>query len=287
MTEAAISNKPLKATIKLSEIKIDGGLYPRVKGHDPELVQHYARDMDEIEAAGKLISINAEGVLIDGKHRYLAYKKLNDSNMDAEISVYRYDDIVSPVETFRLACALQELGRSLSNDDRVDSAKKLYALGESSQAEIAKALHVNQSTVAKWLSRTLKDEKVRKKDAAFGLWSSCHTQAEIGEAVGVDQKTVTNWNDDFRNLCAGNNFLNSHDFTPPIYNIWSTKTKSNTVDHFGNSEPQWVDNLLYLYTDPGDVVVDPFAGSGSTIDVCKKRGRRYFVSDRKPIVERR
>ena len=34
------------------------------------------------------------------------------------------------------------------------------------------------------------------------------------------------------------------------------------------------------------LVVDPFAGSGSTIDVCKKRKRRYFVSDRKPIVER-
>ena len=34
------------------------------------------------------------------------------------------------------------------------------------------------------------------------------------------------------------------------------------------------------------MVVDPFAGGGSTIDVCKRRGRRYFVSDRKPIVER-
>jgi len=35
-----------------------------------------------------------------------------------------------------------------------------------------------------------------------------------------------------------------------------------------------------------DVVVDPFAGGGSTIDVCKKRFRRYWVSDRAPIVER-
>jgi hypothetical protein len=44
--------------------------------------------------------------------------------------------------------------------------------------------------------------------------------------------------------------------------------------------------LLYLYTSPFDVIVDPFAGGGSTIDICKKRLRRYFVSDRKPIVER-
>ena len=34
------------------------------------------------------------------------------------------------------------------------------------------------------------------------------------------------------------------------------------------------------------MVVDPFAGGGSTIDISKKRFRRYFVSDRKPIVER-
>lgn len=47
-----------------------------------------------------------------------------------------------------------------------------------------------------------------------------------------------------------------------------------------------MDNLLYLYTEPFDVVVDPFAGGGSTIDVCRKRFRRYWVSDRKPIVER-
>ena len=49
---------------------------------------------------------------------------------------------------------------------------------------------------------------------------------------------------------------------------------------------RWLDNLLYLYTNPADIVVDPFAGSGSTIDLCKKRQRRYWVADRKPIVER-
>jgi hypothetical protein len=47
-----------------------------------------------------------------------------------------------------------------------------------------------------------------------------------------------------------------------------------------------VDNLLYLYTKPFDMVLDPFAGGGSTIDICKRRFRRYMVSDRKPIVER-
>lgn len=38
-------------SIKLSEIVFDEGLYPRVNGHDPETVQTYARDMEQIEAA--------------------------------------------------------------------------------------------------------------------------------------------------------------------------------------------------------------------------------------------
>jgi len=71
------------------------------------------------------------------------------------------------------------------------------------------------------------------------------------------------------------------DYTPAIYNIWKKQKKSGTLYHFGNSEITWVDHLLYRYTEPFDVVVDPFAGSGSTAELCKKRFRRYWVSDRK------
>ena len=72
-------------------------------------------------------------------------------------------------------------------------------------------------------------------------------------------------------------------YKPPIYNIWKQQEKSEGITHFGNSEIGFLDNLLYLYTKPLDVVIDPFAGSGSTIDLCKSRLRRYLVSDRAPI----
>ena len=32
-------------------------------------------------------------------------------------------------------------------------------------------------------------------------------------------------------------------------------------------------NLVQRYTKPGDLVVDPMCGSGTTIDVCKEEGR--------------
>ena len=251
----------------------------------PETVQIYARDMDQIEEAGRFISVNFDNILIDGRHRMLAYKKRADGKDDIEIRVFKYS-VQSQLATLNLACALQDRGKSLSTDDRIHSAKRLYALGEQSQNEIAGRLGVSQSTVSQWLSRTLKEEKERKKEKAFALWLSCHTQEEIADAVDVPRKTIDDWTGDFGEKLVSDNSPFSPDFDPPIYNVWKQQSKSNKVDHFGNSEPRWLENLLYLYTNPADIVVDPFAGSGSTIDVCKKRNRRYWVADRKPIVER-
>ena len=71
-----------------------------------------------------------------------------------------------------------------------------------------------------------------------------------------------------------------------IYDIWNFSKATNEVRHFGNIPPEIIDNLLYYYTDPHDVIFDPFGGGGSTIDMCIKRQRRYFVSDLNPIPAR-
>ncbi len=41
-------------------------------------------------------------------------------------------------------------------------------------------------------------------------------------------------------------------------------------------------NLIWRYTDPGDLVVDPMAGSGTTCDVCKVEKRRSICYDIAP-----
>lgn len=42
-------------------------------------------------------------------------------------------------------------------------------------------------------------------------------------------------------------------------------------------------NLVWRYTEPGDLVVDPMCGSGTTIDVCKDEGRRVIGYDIAPV----
>ncbi len=76
------------------------------------------------------------------------------------------------------------------------------------------------------------------------------------------------------------------DFDRRIYTVWNFHKANNQVRHFGNIPPEIIDNLLFLYTKPFDVVFDPFGGGGSTIDQCLQRKRRYYVSDLNPIPAR-
>lgn len=280
--------KKTLVAINYNDIVFDEGIYPRVAGHDPARVQEYAEDIEQIESAGKFISVNDDNKLLDGRHRMLAYRKKFDGSKDFTVKVWKYA-VASPLESFKLACSLQDKGKSLDKEDRESSAKKLYAMGAGSQKDIAAILSVTPGRVSQWLSRTIKEEKERNKKKAFEMWLACETQETIAEAVGVTQQTVDNWGENFTNSLTPKEFVKFNfqdDFQIPIYNVWKLQNKTNKVSHFGNSEQQWFENLLYLYTEPFDIVVDPFAGGGSTIDVCKKRGRRYYVSDRKPIVER-
>jgi len=45
------------------------------------------------------------------------------------------------------------------------------------------------------------------------------------------------------------------DWTPPLYDVWVAASATNKTRHFGMSEVSFVDNLLYMYTEPFDIVV--------------------------------
>jgi DNA modification methylase len=60
-----------------------------------------------------------------------------------------------------------------------------------------------------------------------------------------------------------------------------------TEGYPGRIPGQVVECLLHLYTKPFDNVYDPFAGGGTTLDVCKAYFRRYWGSDIAPLATRR
>ena len=131
----------------------------------------------------------------------------------------------------------------------------------------------------RWVSGIDKSALEERREKAFGLWLSYHTQAEIAEAVNVPQQTIADMVKGFTEIAqlsnSGQVAATFGDFQRLYYNVWPD----------GMSVREIVEHLLWAYTDPFDVVVDPFCG-GDTIDVCRERFRRYHVSDLTPIISR-
>jgi DNA modification methylase len=57
------------------------------------------------------------------------------------------------------------------------------------------------------------------------------------------------------------------------------KTQKGNNKYAGVTPAFIIYNLVQRYTEPGDLVLDPMAGSGTTIDVCKEEGRRVIAYD--------
>lgn len=84
--------------------------------------------------------------------------------------------------------------------------------------------------------------------------------------------------------------LHDKDERPPLETttLWDYPRQSYGKTPKGDNKFQGVTpafiiwNLVQRYTKPGDLVVDPMAGSGTTIDVCKEEGRRVICYDINP-----
>jgi DNA modification methylase len=65
------------------------------------------------------------------------------------------------------------------------------------------------------------------------------------------------------------------------------KTPKGDNKYAGVTPAELIWNLVWRYTEPGDLVVDPMCGSGTTLDVCKEEGRRAICYDISPPAERK
>lgn len=272
----------MQKRLRLSEVVFREDLYPRITPN-PAQIQQYAENLEVLPP----IEVNQHNILIDGFHRWTAHKKAEAEFINAVV-------IETQSDNHLLSLAIEKNakhGLQLSNTDKKKMAIRLYASGTGiGKDEICRILSISERTLANHLSDIDKQLREDRKAKIFDMYLAGYTNQEIADATGVTSRTIENETAEIyanlqkfpKNLAE---FADT-DFDPPIYNIWSFAKKTNEVSHFGNSEVRIVENLLYLYTQPFDIVFDPFAGGGSTIDICKKRLRRYYVSDRKPIVER-
>jgi len=240
-------------------------LYPRFEPNQV-LIQRYANSVGQLPP----IKVNQSNILIDGFHRMKAHQLEGLTEIEVEVI-----ETTSEKELKRLAYQLNSNhGLQLSNDE-----KRKYAIemiGEMSVKELSLVLSVNERTISRWTESQRKalDEERNRKIVELYLRAQ-YTQEIIAEMFGIGQKTVSD-------ILSKNGQMSeiTKDFNPPLYNIWNLSKQDNaTKSHFGSFPLHFMKSLLYYHTEPWDIVFDPFAGGGTTVDACKDMLRRYYCTD--------
>lgn len=244
-------------------------LYPRLR-EDDAAIERYRAALDRLPP----IVVARGRVLVDGFHRWQAHRRENQPTVSV-IDLGNLTDVEILKESVRRNASH---GRQLETGDKRRMADLLYRQGTRDEDELAELLSLTNKTTAEYLRDAKRDEKQAQKDAAWDRWLNCETQQAIAKALGVPQPTISGWLSDFQSVGDSIDAPDSRQH----FDVWNFGTAQGESSYFGKMPPQVVENLLWLYTEPGQVVVDPFAGGGTTIDVAKAMGRRVWASDRKP-----
>lgn len=246
-------------------------LYPRLKPSD-ETIARYQETLDDLPP----IIVAKGAVLVDGYHRWQAHLRSGRT----QILVEDLGDLTD-AEIFNESIARNSVhGMALSEADKRALAPKLWAARAHLKtaervADLMRLLAVSERTVQQWTQDIRAQEKTEQEALAWDLWLNCMDQDDVATEVGVSEATISGW---FKKRKAAV-------IEPPdphqAFDIWSFGTKYDGDNaRFGKLVPGVVQNLLWLFTDPGTIVFDPFAGAGTTIHVAKAMGRRVWASDR-------
>lgn len=259
---------------RVDDIQFIEDLYPR-GGFDQETVNRYRQAIDNLPP----IEITHENILIDGYHRLIAHRIEQRKAIKAEVEQLDRADVLWEATRRNAKHGLQ-----LSLTDKKKLARKFFDDEKNrTQADIANALSVDASSISRWV-QDLKQSQDEERDAKiWQMWLACCSLKEIGDAFGISGGRVSQMLDDFRKLHLQE--IKAPD-SLQTFNLWNFQNNDDRYGiegYPGRIPGQIIENVLHYYTKPFDTVVDPMAGGGTTIDVCKAMGRRWRAYDINPV----
>lgn len=265
--------------VKLDEIQFRKDLYPRI-AFKQELVEKYSETIEWDKENEKYIvplppiKINQNNILIDGWHRWKAHEMAGVNEIEVEII-----EIETDIELKKLAYQLNSNhGLQLSIKEKKKFANEMILISAMNVKELAKLLSVSTVSIEKWTKDTAEVVEEERNNKIIELHLKAeHTRDSIAEEMEISQGTVSNVIQTF--IKKQSYLFFNESFKPYIYNIWNLQKADKETKHFGYFPEVFMANLLYYHTKLFDIIYDPFVGSGTTIDVCKKCYRRYYCSD--------
>jgi DNA modification methylase len=266
------TTKPV--AIPLDGVEFVKELYPRLR-EDDAAIERYRAALDKLPP----ITVARGRILVDGFHRWQAHRRENADSI-AAVDLGNLSDVEILRESYRRNATH---GQQLSKQDKTTAAEHMYRTLPGSDderyAEIADVLSIKVSVAKKYAAEARAGEQRFKRDAAWDMWLDASlTQTEIGARLDESQQTISGW---IQKRESDSSFCEPPE-SRQHFDVWNFQNATGESSYFGKMPPQVVENLLWLYTEPGSIVMDPFAGGGTTIDVAKIMGRRVWASDRKP-----
>ena len=145
---------------------------------------------------------------------------------------------------------------------------------------MADVLSVSRQTINTWTKRRREDleEETRRNILDLYLHAE-NTQEDIADKLNIPQQTVSRKIESFTQNANFSEMSKKLNLPSLYYTRWNLTHKDKDVKYFGIFPTIFMQHLLYYHTKPFDVVYDPFAGTGTTAEVCRQMYRRYYCSD--------
>jgi DNA modification methylase len=208
-------------------------------------------------------------------------------------------------------------GHRLTPGECRDLAREIYIDNPGfSQDVIAEYVGRSQRSVSDYVKDLQAKKEESERTILLRLDKLGWTQEEIAQAMGITQRNVGQKLEKIAELLvflknrldAGIPHVDIAEQTPlPLQLVWAIDLEGRTDkdrmsrlniniqpydvwnfgkcgDLFGSQHPgripgELIAHVLYFFTGPGAMVIDPMVGSGTTLDVCLAMGRKCYGFD--------
>ncbi len=302
-------------SIKIEDIVIDNSIYPRIS-IDHKRVSMFEENMrdgfkfDPIQLQEHPDEPGKYRIL-DGVHRYKAYKGIGENAVSAEIIKLNGEDPL-------LYAASKAIGpRELKDEDARDTARRAYQNNPKLSSErIGKATGRSRQAVDSYINDLRAKHQLDQDIKIYKMNTLGIPQERIARRLGLDQKSIHNHlgelpklasllNGELKKGFSVNQVAERHGWPESL--VWALKMEGkNDIPkyrelqwglrawdywywtdcdrRFGDEWPgmipsQLIAHILYYFSKPGDLVIDPMAGGGVTADTCLAFNRRCWSFD--------